>query len=119
MPKVKAPSQPKSWDDIYRAVEKIPKGKVATYGQIAFMTGNPRGARQVGYALAALDGLFPPACKTPWQRVINRFGEISYSTSRGGGDEAQKVILESEGIIFDAQGRIDLARFGWQGLAED
>ncbi|MCA3243952.1 MAG: MGMT family protein [Alphaproteobacteria bacterium] len=100
---------------IYAAVKHIPKGKVATYGQIAQLAGIPNGARQVGYALAALDGanLIASAQNVPWQRVVNRLGEISYSFSRGGGDDLQRLLLEAEGVEFNAAGTIDLARFGW------
>ena len=87
---------------------------MATYGQVAMLAGNLRGARQVGYALAAINGLLPPKCKTPWQRVVNRLGEISYSASRGGGDDLQRIMLEEEGVVFDTEGRIELARFLWE-----
>lgn len=100
---------------IYAAVRQIPKGKVATYGQIALLAGIPNGARQVGYALAALEetNLIASAQTTPWQRVVNRHGEISYSFSRGGGDDLQRLLLEAEGVKFNAAGTIDLTRFGW------
>ncbi len=104
-----------SREAIYAAVKQIPKGKVATYGQIARLAGIPNGARQVGYALSALDGanLFKPDQPIPWQRVVNRLGEISYSFSRGGGDDLQRALLESEGIVFDAAGKIDLGVYLW------
>ncbi|NBV54927.1 MAG: MGMT family protein, partial [Proteobacteria bacterium] len=92
---------------VYAVVRKIPKGKVATYGQVARLAGAPAAARQVGYALAAINGLLPPTCKTPWQRVVNRLGEISYSLSRGGGDDLQRVMLEDEGVVFDKDGKIE------------
>jgi methylated-DNA-protein-cysteine methyltransferase-like protein len=98
---------------IYDAVKQIPRGKVASYGQVALWADIPNGARQVGYALAALEDLLPPQQSVPWQRVVNRKGEISYSFSRGGGDDLQRQMLEAEGIVFDANGTIDLARFGW------
>lgn len=98
---------------IYDAVKQIPRGKVATYGHIALLAGIPNGARQVGYALAALDDLMPPKQTVPWQRVVNRKGEISYSFSRGGGDDVQRMMLEEEGVVFDKEGRIALARFLW------
>ncbi len=105
---------------IYAAVQQIPQGKVATYGQIALLAGIPNGARQVGYALAALDGanLIANAQNIPWQRVVNRHGEISYSFSRGGGDDLQRVLLEAEGIEFSSSGTIDMNRWGWQPFAE-
>ncbi len=101
---------------IYAVVRQIPKGKVATYRQVAQQAGIPNGARQVGYALAALEGpnLIATAQTVPWQRVVNRHGEISYSFARGGGDDLQRLLLLDEGITFDAAGRIDLAVFGWR-----
>ena len=88
---------------IYAMVRRIPKGRVATYGQIAELVGV--GARQVGYALHALDDP-----KVPWQRVINAKGEVS---PRPDADH-QKVKLLEEGVVFDERGRIDLKRFRWR-----
>jgi methylated-DNA-protein-cysteine methyltransferase-like protein len=93
------------YDRIYRVVRKIPRGRVASYGQIAVLAGLPGHARQVGYALhAAVEPV-------PWQRVVNARGEISLGAD--GGDR-QRAMLESEGVEFDASGRIDLDRFGWR-----
>lgn len=103
---------------VHRVVQAIPSGKVATYGQVAMLAGNPRGAQQVGYILAALQELIPPYNIVPWQRVINRHGEISYSTSRGGGDDLQRHLLEAEGIVFSPTGVIDLARYRWEAGLE-
>ena len=93
-------------------VDRIPPGQVATYGQIARLLGQPRGARQVGYALAALS----PDSPVPWHRVVNAQGRIS---PRGldGAHDLQRLLLEDEGVAFDNQGRIDLSRFGWSGPA--
>jgi methylated-DNA-protein-cysteine methyltransferase-like protein len=93
---------------IYAAVCRIPRGKVATYGQIAQLAGLPGHARQVGYALSALDD---PS--VPWHRVINAKGEIS-PRSGGGGDELQQLRLEDEGVVFDRNGRVRLERYRWQ-----
>ena len=94
---------------IYKAVRRIPRGRVATYGQIAALAGLPGHARQVGYALHAC----PAGDDIPWQRVINAAGEIS---PRGSSDTEglQRAILESEGVTFDENGRVDLRRFGWK-----
>jgi methylated-DNA-protein-cysteine methyltransferase-like protein len=94
---------------IYAVVRRIPRGRVSTYGQVARVAGLPNGARQVGYALHAL----PDGTRVPWQRVVNARGEISVR-SLPGPDALQRVLLEAEGILFDARGRIDLARFGWR-----
>ncbi len=94
-------------------VDRIPPGQVATYGQIARLLGQPRGARQVGYALAALS----PDSPVPWHRVVNAQGRIS---PRGldGAHDLQRLLLEDEGVAFDVQSRIDLSRFAW-GPAPD
>ena len=98
-----------SYERIWRVVRRIPKGRVATYGQVAALAGLPRQARLVGYALHAL----PEAREVPWQRVVNAQGRIS---ARGLAEyEAlQRKRLEREGVRFDANGKIDLARFGWK-----
>ena len=89
-------------------INKIPRGKVATYGQIAAMAGSPRGARQVVRTLHSSsdkEGL-------PWHRVINSKGMISLPPGRG--FELQQRLLESEGVEFDRKGRVDLKRFQWK-----
>ena len=95
-------------DAIYAAVQSIPAGVVATYGQVAELAGLPRRWRLVGRALGAL----PADSAVPWHRVVNAKGEIS---PRGAGDPVreQRMLLEDEGVDFDARGRIDLARFRW------
>ena len=94
---------------IYDVVKRIPKGKVATYGQIAALARLPGRARQVGYALHSLRG----PSGVPWHRVVNAKGEIS-RRSVFGSEIRQQQILESEGIVFDSRGRIALARFAWK-----
>jgi methylated-DNA-protein-cysteine methyltransferase-like protein len=94
---------------IYAVVQRIPRGRVATYGQVARLAGIPSGARQVGYALHAL----PEGSRVPWQRVVNARGEIS-PRSLPGPESAQRVLLEDEGVELDLRERIDLARFGWR-----
>lgn len=94
---------------IYAVVRRIPRGRVATYGQIAELAGFDGHARQVGYALHALR-----LNNVPWHRVVNAQGEVS---PRSGSDshELQRELLEAEGIEFDARGRIALTRFRWRG----
>jgi methylated-DNA-protein-cysteine methyltransferase-like protein len=99
------------WTRIYAAVRRIPKGRVATYGQIAELAGLPRQARQVGYALAALHD-----ARVPWHRVINARGEIS-PRSEPGPERLQRVLLEREGVRFDAHGRVPLAAQRWRPRA--
>jgi len=96
-----------SHEQIYAVVRRIPRGRVASYGRIARMLGC--GARQVGYALAAA----PDNWGVPWWRVINSRGEIS-ARKGGGGDARQRRKLLDEGVVFDARGRVDFARFGWR-----
>ena len=95
---------------IYRVVRRIPRGRVATYGQVAELAELPGCARQVGYALHALrnddEGV-------PWQRVVNARGEIS-RRSEPGAEPIQQQLLEAEGLSFDARGRLDLARVQWR-----
>lgn len=94
---------------ICAVVRRIPKGWVATYGQVAAMVGLPRLARLVGRILQHLD----PATKIPWHRVVNARGEVSYALSRNGGDALQQRLLETEGIAFDDRSRFNLERFRW------
>jgi len=96
-----------AYDRIWRIVRRIPRGQVATYGQIAALAGIPRGARQVGYALHALTD----HSAVPWHRVLNVRGTISLRSE--GAPETQRLRLEREGVRFDAAGRTDLARFQW------
>jgi methylated-DNA-protein-cysteine methyltransferase-like protein len=98
---------------IYRAVMRIPRGRVATYGQIAQVAGMPRHHRQVGRALRLLvdDGLIP------WYRVIGANGAISARSADGFVETIQRERLEQEGIVFDARGRVPMARFQWRRCA--
>ena len=95
-------------EKIYRVVAVVPRGQVATYGQIADIV--DCSPREVGYAMAALAS----ASTVPWQRVINRHGRISVR-SDGQPDAEQRRQLRKEGIIFDTRGVIDLAAYGWRG----
>ena len=103
-----------NYQRIYAVIQRIPKGRVATYGQIAKLAGLPGHARQVGYALSAL----PEGSDVPWQRVINARGEVS-PRSFTGDDREQAERLEREGVAFDDRGRVALARYGWRPTEED
>ena len=96
----------KTFDKIYDVVKSIPKGKVATYGQVALLAGNPRWARVVGYALHSN----PDPANIPCHRVVNREGKVAESFVFGGGD-VQRQRLESEGIVFDKNGKINLEKY--------
>jgi methylated-DNA-protein-cysteine methyltransferase-like protein len=107
---------PAGWSVFYRVVRRIPRGRVATYGEVALAAGKPRAARQVGYALAALRG---GAHDVPWQRVLGARprGHAGISLLDPVGAAVQRRLLEEEGVEFDARERIELARFGWKGAA--
>lgn len=98
-----------SYQRIYRVIRRIPRGRVASYGQVAQLAGLAGQARQVGYALHAL----PTDTRTPWQRVVNARGEISLR-SDSDDNRLQRLLLEEEGVRFDRAGRIDLERFRWR-----
>lgn len=98
-----------SHERIYEVVRRIPRGRVATYGQVAALAGLPRQARLVGYALHAL----PSGTTIPWHRVINARGAVSARRGEPGGSVSQRIRLEREGVRFDARGRASLERFGW------
>jgi methylated-DNA-protein-cysteine methyltransferase-like protein len=96
------------YESVYRLVRAIPRGRVMTYGQIATILGAPRAARAVGYALRACTRK-----NVPWQRVINHRGGIS-----GRGEierpHLQRVLLEKEGVRFNAEDRCDLKVYRWE-----
>lgn len=95
---------------VYQMVSRIPRGRIATYGQIATLIGSPRNARRVGQALGRLSDA--RAEQVPWHRVLNAQASISAP-----GDphrlRVQRALLEAEGIEFDAHSRV-LAHFRWQ-----
>jgi methylated-DNA-protein-cysteine methyltransferase related protein len=101
-----------AYERIWSVVRRIPRGKVATYGQIAELAGMEGHARQVGYAMHAL----PAKSNVPWHRVINSRGEVSPRTS-GDSHELQRMLLEAEGVVFDLRGRCELKRYRWKVIA--
>ena len=103
-------SDPGAYRRIWAVVARIPRGRVATYGQVAALAGRPGHARQAGYALHALPD---DAAGVPWHRVINAKGEVS-PRAEPGGEGLQRAMLEAEGVEFDARGRVDLKRFRWE-----
>jgi methylated-DNA-protein-cysteine methyltransferase-like protein len=98
-----------AYDEIYAVVSSIPRGKVATYGQVADLAGLPRRARMVGYALREL----PEGSGVPWHRVVNASGSIS-SRGRPHSERAQKALLEAEGVVFSRRNRLSLNKFRWK-----
>jgi methylated-DNA-protein-cysteine methyltransferase-like protein len=112
-----SPPDPQSFKiHVWEIVRQIPLGRVATYGQISHLVAarigaapeeyRAFGARWVGWAMASCPS------NVPWQRVINSQGKISLS---GTAKEAQRTLLEAEGIIFDERDRVDLKQFQWSG----
>lgn len=88
---------------VYDVVRQVPAGRVTTYGDVATVLGCPQVARHVGWALAALKD----DDDVPWHRVINAQGAISYRGDTGRG-VLQRTLLEQEGVVFDARGRVAL-----------
>jgi methylated-DNA-protein-cysteine methyltransferase-like protein len=121
-PRFSSPPDPIAFNmSVWDLVRQVPPGKVATYGQIARLLAPPPGVqpqdyrafapRWVGGAMAACPD------NVPWQRVINSEGKIS--PRRQGGEIAQRQLLEAEGVLFDAKGRVDLKRYQWSGPDEN
>lgn len=96
------------FDAVYQVVRQIPRGKVATYGQIARILGRPHSSRAVGYALHAN----PQPGVIPCHRVVNRFGQMCTGFAFGG-IEVQAAMLAQEGVAFDDEYSIDLSVYGW------
>ncbi len=94
---------------IYKLVKQIPRGQVATYGQLAKMVGNC-GPRQVGYAMSHT----PADHGIPWHRVINCQGRVSVR-KQGREDPRQIKLLKKEGVVFSKSGKIDFAEYAWFG----
>jgi methylated-DNA-protein-cysteine methyltransferase related protein len=101
-----------SYERIWAVVRRVPRGRVATYGQIASVAGLSGQARQVGYALHAL----PSGTTVPWHRVVNAAGQVSRRAAPGA-DITQRILLEREGVTFSGRGRISLEQFRWKGGA--
>ncbi len=99
-----------TFEKIYEQVRRIPRGKVATYGQIAAMAGNPHWSQIVGYALH----VNPDPQNIPCYRVVNRFGELS-KTFAFGGENRQAELLLADGISLNSDGTVDLKKYLWNG----
>ncbi|MEW6404158.1 MAG: MGMT family protein [Chloroflexota bacterium] len=119
MPSYSSPPNPQAYyQQVWEIARQIPRGKVATYGQIAKMIPPPIGVELEAYAAFAPRwvGGAMAACPddVPWQRVINSQGKISERE----GAERQRQLLEEEGIVF-VKDKIDLKKYGWKGLGDD
>ena len=93
---------------VYAVVRRIPRGKCASYGDVAAILGTPRAARGVGWALSALDG----DTRVPWWRVINKRGAISIRHPDVS-PKVQRAMLEGEGVWFDEHGCVDWSVVRW------
>ena len=93
---------------IWDAIRDIPRGCVASYGQIAEVAGVPRGARQVGYALRHL----PDGHDVPWYRVIRSSGRIAFDAGSDGYNEQAKRLAQEDVVILG--GRVDMLKYRWQ-----
>ena len=100
------------FEGVYALVRRVPRGKVATYGQIARLLGAPRSARVVGWAMHGN----PHGARVPWQRVVQRGGGLS-PTVCPGDPGRQRRLLEREGVTFLLDGRIDMERHQWTPTA--
>lgn len=101
--------EPRIAEQVWQVIALIPKGRVATYGQVADLAGLPGGARRVGHILSQL----PRGTRIPWHRVVNASGGISLP-SDSGGYVRQRARLEREGVVFNISGRIALRSFRWR-----
>ena len=99
------------YEACWQLVKKVPRGKVVTYGQVATWLDSPRSARAVGYAMFNVGPAHPDV---PWHRVINAKGEISIGGHLHRPD-LQRRLLEKEGVKFDANDRVDLKTYRWDG----
>jgi methylated-DNA-protein-cysteine methyltransferase-like protein len=100
------------FERVWRIARQIPRGKVATYGQIARIVGTT--PRAVGFAMAAC----PASARVPWQRVVNARGEVS-ARAAGEGEARQRRLLREEGIALDRRNRVDLSKWSWLPLDAD
>jgi methylated-DNA-protein-cysteine methyltransferase related protein len=99
-----------SYEKIWDLVRRIPRGRVATYGQLAALAGLGRNARLAGYALHAL----PAGSPLPWHRVLAAGGRLSLVKLDAGTALTQRLRLEREGVEFDARGRVRMERHAWR-----
>jgi methylated-DNA-protein-cysteine methyltransferase-like protein len=99
-----------AYDLIYQVIRRIPRGRVATYGQVAALAGFGKYPRLAGYALSAL----PEGSPLPWHRVLAAGGRLSLAAANPGAGLTQRIRLEKEGVGFDARGRVNLDRHRWR-----
>ena len=98
------------YQKVYEIVRRVAEGRVASYGQIARMAGSPRASRAVGYALH----VYPMPGVIPCHRIVNREGRLAPAFAFGGTD-AQRKLLEAEGVKVDEEGYVDIKKYCWNG----
>jgi methylated-DNA-protein-cysteine methyltransferase-like protein len=106
VPAQKSATTDRPFERVWRIVKRVPRGRVVTYGQLARMIEHRLSPVGVGWAVRAA-----PEGSIPWHRVVNSQGGISTDREHPG---LQRAMLEAEGIVFDADGNLDLARVGWR-----
>lgn len=94
---------------VVRMIQQIPPGRIMTYGQVAVAAGNPRGARQIARILHSMSEKHD----LPWHRIINAQGGISTPIDREDKGSLQQELLESEGVEFSSDGKVDLNKYRW------
>ena len=107
------PANRNAYARIHATVQQIPRGRVATYGQVASLAGLPHAPRVAGYALRAL----PPGSPVPWHRVVAVGGRLALARLDPDGATTQRLRLEHEGVRFDARGCVDMERYLWKPRA--
>lgn len=100
------------FERVYHVVCLIPRGQVATYGQIAAIVSHRGAARTVGWALHAI----PEDSETPWHRVVSAQGNVTPFVDERGVN-IQQLLLEEEGVDLNSQGQVELTKHQWEGLA--
>lgn len=98
------------YQTVYALARQIPRGRVATYGQLAFLAGSPRASRVVGGAMRRC----PAGAGVPCHRVVGRDGRLAPEGAFGPLDE-QRLLLEAEGVEITPDRRVDLQRYRWDG----
>ena len=107
------PASRATYPRVYAVVMRIPRGRVATYGQVAAVAGMPHAPRVAGYALHAL----PPGSPVPWHRVVAAGGRLSLGKLDPSGALTQRMRLEHEGVRFDARGCVNMDKHTWRPRA--
>lgn len=109
------PASAGAYPRIYAVVMRIPRGRVATYGQVAAEAGLPQAPRVAGYALHAL----PEGSPVPWHRVVAAGGRVSLGKLDPSGAITQRLRLEHEGVRFDGRGCVDMEKHTWKPRARN